>query len=251
VKTIKNGEDPNMTNPVPEEEEKESIATQEVETFDGSVAERPSRPRQPLIEESPEEPDHLKGRELAQQWSLDESLQWPPATSTSGIHLVLGDVPGSPARTKDIGNPQPGDLKPSSTPWTIGCSSSMPNLPGMPGASTFGRADATRNSHALHPFPPQAASSSVAVLAPASFHELSGASSHLPHPATVPPAAVRAPVAHVPAAPSSEPSQSVDDQSISMAQKHAHWALSALTFDDVETAIKEFKNSLRHLGATC
>jgi vacuolar protein sorting-associated protein VTA1 len=240
-----------MTNPVPEEEENESIATQEVETFDGSVAERPSRPRQPPIEQLPEEPDQLKGRELAQQWPLNEPLQWPPATSTSDIPFVLGDVPGSPARTKDIGNPHPGDLKPYSTPAKIGCLSSVPNLPGMPRASAFGRANATRYSHAVHPFPPRAASSSVAVLAPASFHDLSGASSDLLHPATIPPAVVRAPVAHVPAAPSSEPSQSVDDQSISMAQKHTHWALSALTFDDVDTAIKEFKNSLRHLGATC
>jgi vacuolar protein sorting-associated protein VTA1 len=41
----------------------------------------------------------------------------------------------------------------------------------------------------------------------------------------------------------------VDDNSITLAQKHARWAVSALTFDDVDTAIKELKNSLRYLGA--
>jgi vacuolar protein sorting-associated protein VTA1 len=260
LKAIKNGEDPNSTNPVPEEKELESIASREVQTFDGSVAEQPSRPRQSPIEEIPEESDHLKGRELAQQLSLDESLhrsrtsslQWPPATPNSDVPSVLGDAPDSPVRTKDIDNPQPGDLELSSTSGTIGCSSSAPNLPGIPGASTFGGADALRYSNTLHPSPLPAASSSVGVPAPASLHSLSGASLNPPHPATLPsgpPPVVRAPVAHVAAAPSSQPSRSVDDESIALAQKHAHWALSALTFDDVDTAIKEFKNSLGHLGA--
>ncbi|KAJ5742263.1 Vacuolar protein sorting-associate Vta1 N-terminal [Penicillium manginii] len=260
LKAIKNGEDPNSTNPVPEEKELESIASREVQTFDGSVAEQPSRPRQSPIEEIPEESDHLKGRELAQQLSLDESLhrsrtsslQWPPATPNSDVPSVLGDAPDSPVRTKDIDNPQPGDLELSSTSGTIGCSSSAPNLPGIPGASTFGGADALRYSNTLHPSPLPAASSSVGVPAPASLHSLSGASLNPPHPATLPsgpPPVVRAPVAYVAAAPSSQPSRSVDDESIALAQKHAHWALSALTFDDVDTAIKEFKNSLGHLGA--
>ncbi|CAI7639619.1 unnamed protein product [Penicillium pancosmium] len=262
VKAIKNGEDPNATNPVPEEEEQESIAYQEVQTFDGSVAEQPSPSRQPPIEEISEESDRLKGRELTQQFSLDESLhtsrasslQWPPATSNYDIPSVLGDIPGSPARTKEISNPQPGDLELSSSPGTIGYSSPVPSLPSIPGASTFSGADALRYSHTLHPFPPPATSSSIAVPTPTSLHELSGTSSHILHPAAVPsgpPPVLRTSLAHVPIGPRSQPSQSVDEQSISLAQKHAHWALSALAFDDVDTAIKEFKNSLRHLGAAC
>ncbi|KAJ6001036.1 Vacuolar protein sorting-associate Vta1 N-terminal [Penicillium waksmanii] len=262
VKAIKNGEDPNATNPVPEEEEQESIANQEVQTFDGSVAEQPSPSRHPPIEEISEESDRLKGRELTQQFSLDESLhtsrasslQWPPATSNYDIPSVLGDIPGSPARTKEISNPQPGDLELSSSPGTIGYSSPVPSLPDIPGASTFSGADALRYSHTLHPFPPPATSSSIAVPAPTSLHELSGTSSHILHPAAVPsgpPPVLRTSPAHVPIGPPSQPSQSVDEQSISLAQKHAHWALSALAFDDVDTAIKEFKNSLRHLGAAC
>ncbi|KAJ5413648.1 Vacuolar protein sorting-associate Vta1 N-terminal [Penicillium cosmopolitanum] len=183
MKAIKNGEDPNATNPVPEEEEQESIASQDVRTLDGS---------------------------------------WPPATSNYDILSVLGDIPGSPARTKDISNPQLGDLELSSFPGTIGYSSSVPNLPGIPGASTLSGADALRT---LHPFPPPAISSSVAVPAPASFDELSGASSHIPHPTAVPsgpPPVLRASLAHVRTGSPSQPSQSVDEQSISLAQKHAH-----------------------------
>ncbi|KAJ6001055.1 hypothetical protein N7481_001464 [Penicillium waksmanii] len=185
VKAIKNGEDPNATNPVPEEEDQESIASQEGRTFDGSVAEQPSPSREPPIEGISEESDHLTGRELTQQLSLDESLhtsrasslQWPPATSNYDIPFVLGDIPGSPARTKDISNPQPRDLELSSFPGIIRYSSPVPSLPGIPGASTFSGADALRYSHTLHPFLPPATSSSIAVPTPASFHKLSGTSS--------------------------------------------------------------------------
>lgn len=40
-----------------------------------------------------------------------------------------------------------------------------------------------------------------------------------------------------------------DDDSILLAQKHAKWAMSALNFEDVETAVKELKLALQTLGA--
>jgi len=177
---------------VPKEEEQESIAAQEIQAFDESVAEQASRPTQPPIEGIPEESDHLR-RQLAQQSSHDEplhsfrvsSLQWPLKSSTSEIPSVPRNAPGSPGRAMDIDH-QPEGLELPSTPGTIGGSSSVPNLPAIPGTSTFGEADA----------PPL-----------------------------------------------------LEDQSISLAQKHIHWALSALEFEDVDTAVKELKNSLRYLGA--
>ncbi|KAJ5379633.1 Vacuolar protein sorting-associate Vta1 N-terminal [Penicillium cosmopolitanum] len=254
-----NGKDLNATNPVPEVEEQESIASPEGRTFDGSVAEESSPSREPPIEDISEESDHLTGRELTQQLSLDESLhtsrasslQWPPATSNYDNSFVLGDIPGSPARTKDISNPQLEDLELSSFLGTIGNSSSVPNLPGIPGASTLSGADALR---ILHPFPPPAICSSVAVPAPASFDEPSGTSSLILYPAIVPsgpPTVLRVSLAHLLTGPPSQPSQSVDEQSTFLAQKHAHWAFPVLTFDQVDTIIKDIKNSLRHLGAAC
>lgn len=66
------------------------------------------------------------------------------------------------------------------------------------------------------------------------------------------PAPVRAPVAPVAATPSAPQTSrydlTADDQAITQAQKHARWAVSALSFDDVPTAIKELKNALRQLG---
>ncbi|KAI9684584.1 MAG: hypothetical protein M1822_005672 [Bathelium mastoideum] len=42
----------------------------------------------------------------------------------------------------------------------------------------------------------------------------------------------------------------VDEESIASAQKHAKWAMSALNFEDVDTAVKELRIALRSLGAT-
>ena len=40
-----------------------------------------------------------------------------------------------------------------------------------------------------------------------------------------------------------------DEESIISAQKHAKWAMSALTFEDVDTAVKELRIALQSLGA--
>lgn len=40
----------------------------------------------------------------------------------------------------------------------------------------------------------------------------------------------------------------VTPEDMTMAQKHARWAVSALDYEDVETAIKQFRLGLRMLG---
>jgi vacuolar protein sorting-associated protein VTA1 len=40
-----------------------------------------------------------------------------------------------------------------------------------------------------------------------------------------------------------------DDDSVMLAQKHAKWAMSALNFEDVNTAVKELRLALQTLGA--
>jgi vacuolar protein sorting-associated protein VTA1 len=42
---------------------------------------------------------------------------------------------------------------------------------------------------------------------------------------------------------------STDQKDINQAQKHAKWAISALNFEDVPTAVKELRNALAMLGA--
>ncbi|KAJ5807855.1 Vacuolar protein sorting-associate Vta1 N-terminal [Penicillium riverlandense] len=258
VKAIKAGQDPNESNPAPKEETDEAVTAPEVQEFDELVAEQASKPRQPSVEEIPDESDHL-GPHLARQSALDESLHpsrasslpRQPAASTTASEPDIPSVPlnppGSPPQTTD--EPSAGDLELPSTPGNIGSSSALPQLPDTPGS---GARDTTiPPSNAFQSFPPPSAGPRSTAPDPASFYDPSNASAHIP-----PPAAPRPPVAPLPtrappaAAPSSQPSHGVDDQSISLAQKHARWAVSALTFDDVNTAIKELRNSLKYLGAS-
>ena len=48
--------------------------------------------------------------------------------------------------------------------------------------------------------------------------------------------------------PPQQPQVVVDDEAMAKAQKHARWAISALNYEDVETAVKELKNALNTLG---
>ena len=40
-----------------------------------------------------------------------------------------------------------------------------------------------------------------------------------------------------------------DEEAIMKAQKHARWAISALNFEDVNTAVDELRGALNALGA--
>ncbi|KAF1944090.1 DUF605-domain-containing protein [Clathrospora elynae] len=53
-----------------------------------------------------------------------------------------------------------------------------------------------------------------------------------------------------PPQPSSQGPFRNDEDSIMMAQKHAKWAISALNFEDANTAVKELRTALRALGAS-
>ncbi|KAJ5758248.1 uncharacterized protein N7511_006942 [Penicillium nucicola] len=242
VKAFKAGEDPNETNPAPKEDE-QVVEDPDVQAFDESVAEQASKPSQPSIEEIPDESDRL-GRDLARKSTLDESLHpsrtsstpRPTFTSQPEIPSVPRNAPGSPALPTDTDYSGPG-LELPDTPATIGGSSSGPG-PTLPDTPT-----------SFQSFPPPSNHPSVD---PASFYDsATNASANLPPPAAPP--AAPAPAAYIPSAPAPyvppQPSHGIDDASVQMAQKHARWAVSALTFDDVDTAIKELQNSLKLLGA--
>ncbi|KAJ5943012.1 hypothetical protein N7516_003180 [Penicillium verrucosum] len=240
VKALKAGEDPNATNPVPKQEE-ELADDPDVQAFDESVAEQASKPRQASIEEIPDESDRF-GRELARKSTLDESLH-PSRTSSTPrgppeIPSVPRNAPGSPLQPMDVDDTNTGGLELPSTPATIGGSSSVPRLPDTPTA--------------FQSFPPPSEEPSVPTPDPASFYNTPGPSAPIPPPvapAFVPPPAANVPVAPAPYVPS-QPSHGLDDNTVQLAQKHARWAVSALTFDDVDTAIKELRSSLKCLGAS-
>ncbi|KAJ5654654.1 hypothetical protein N7490_001657 [Penicillium lividum] len=250
TKAIKAGEDPNDSNPPPKEEEEEAqVESSDIQAFDESVAEQAARPRQTSVEEIPDESDRL-GRQMAHQSSLDESLHpsrtssVPASAPTPDIPSVPQNAPGSPPQRMDLDNQSSG-LELPSTPATIG-NSTIPKLPDTPG-STNTNTSKVLPFDAFQSFPPPTSPS--AGPDPASFYNPPSANAPKPAPAASSgPPSFTPPVAPAPAA-SSQPSHSVDDNSITLAQKHARWAVSALTFDDVDTAIKELRNSLKYLGA--
>ena len=81
-----------------------------------------------------------------------------------------------------------------------------------------------------------------------------GRSTHLPPTSVKPSSAPRSAPRSISQTTSSIPAATrgaapdVDEDSIAQAQKHARWAVSALTFDDVNTAVKELRNALASLG---
>jgi vacuolar protein sorting-associated protein VTA1 len=52
------------------------------------------------------------------------------------------------------------------------------------------------------------------------------------------------------AIPTTAPGSNVDEAAMVQAQKHAKWAISALNFEDVNTAVMELRRALQALGAS-
>ncbi|KAG8623275.1 hypothetical protein KVT40_008251 [Elsinoe batatas] len=73
----------------------------------------------------------------------------------------------------------------------------------------------------------------------------------LPHPAApVQSLAQAAPPPQAYQPPAAQGPLRTDDESVAQAQKHAKWAISALNFEDVNTAVKELRIALQALGAS-
>ncbi|KAH8700626.1 Vta1 like-domain-containing protein [Talaromyces proteolyticus] len=232
ARAVKNGEDPNLSNPVVEsttpDAEGDALDPNdpEVQALQGTTTSLSTRERQPSVEEVPDEADRIQ-RSLAQQSTLDESLhpsrsssipppQIPSATATTSVEEPA--VPVLPSTPRDLTLPQVPPTLPD-TPGTLPDSSaafqSFPT-PSVP----------LKNRDQPNPiaptFPPQKAPAAISAVENRSLTMTASG-------------------------PSATPASNVDDQSIAQAQKHARWAVSALSFDDVNTAIKELKIALRHL----
>lgn len=260
AKAIKAGEDPNLSNPTQEEEEaqgEEEVPldpndpeVQALHNPNGSAPPAAPRGRQPSVEEIPDDTDRFQHR-LAQQSSLDESLH--PSRASS-------NPPRQESNMMNIDGAKPAD----SSNFYSGAG--VPDLPAAPSdfpqGSTLPDAPTTSNlggtqrgspaSDTLHSFPPPAPTQFPPDQGPATeygrgAHPLSQTST-APHPF---PQARQAPQqAGVQRMAAPAPTNDVvDEESIALAQKHARWAVSALNFEDVNTAIKELKHSLGYLGA--
>ncbi|EFW15240.1 hypothetical protein D8B26_004023 [Coccidioides posadasii str. Silveira] len=273
AKAVKAGEDPNLSNPSPEKMENEGGLP--MESNSPSVekpqdAEMPAlrRMRQPSVEEVPDESDSVQ-RRLAAQSSADESihpsrsssrppahtenLPQPPSGPPSNIpsptipgmmnldgdlrqrpsHLSQATVPDLPAAPSDF--PQGSPISGVGTPTNLGAPPEA-----FPSLNTF--QSFPPPAVASHEAPPSPRASS-----PKEFERIAHARKPSITPSTVPPPPK--PVPPMPAYTSTTGNSVVDEDSMAQAQKHARWAVSALNFDDVNTAVKELRNALRLLGA--
>ncbi|KAF5538168.1 vacuolar sorting-associated VTA1 like [Fusarium phyllophilum] len=241
LKAIREGKDPNETNPnAPEPEPEVALdpSDPEVQLLSGAprasvedapdAGELPSVPTftdappripddpgyfPPQPEHQPQAPEPFVPSPLSQSPTPGLS-GGPPPPPPVGLPPAVSPVPEFPAQPATQIPPQPSPQIPTKLP-----SQFAPPPP--------------------EPFTPSA---------PPSWTTTPSA----PHPAASnpPPVIRQAPAPQPPApAPVQTTGFTTDQRDINQAQKHAKWAISALNFEDVPTAVQELRNALRMLGA--
>jgi vacuolar protein sorting-associated protein VTA1 len=269
AKAIKDGNDPNESNPKPQELEPQpelDADDPEVQMLSGSRG--PTGPRPVTVEDVP---DVEVKRDAA-----GVSLPHSPASMASGGDLKLPGVPtelGPPATQSGyfdseaipspVSPPLPDVQAPPDIPSAPSGWAQPGNGPDIPSAPTgwpvHPSSSGTEWAPPQNPYHQPSAPPSV----PPTFSTSSHSTAAVVSPPVSPPVSSYytniAPTAHSaravahPVAPptSYAPAPtSVDEASIAGAQKHAKWAISALNFEDVNTAVRELRNALEMLGAT-
>ncbi|KAF3891709.1 DUF605-domain-containing protein [Trichophyton interdigitale] len=283
MKAIKAGEDPNTSNPKNTEASPETSSLPEGTVAPGDTQtpqEVPRKARQPSVEDIPDDFDKVQSK-LAAQSSLNESLHpsrsssaAPPPRPTSALNIPNAptSAPGSGMPSPPISIPpgmvdfddslrqRPSQLSRATVPDLPAAPSDFPS-PASSNAdlpSQLGQKSDFSSLNVFQSFPPPATEPEFP---PTESHALGppprtspgmgvDRTSH-PQPPMVPPI-TQIPKDTLPVSSSthgaSSSSQAVDEEAISNAQKHARWAVSALNFDDVNTAIKELQKALNFLN---
>ena len=235
-----------------------------------SVVPQPTQPYEPPPQQ-PEE-DYYHSAAPPQVSPLDPSTA-DRAMSDDGGYFPR--VPDTDGRAPPPSLPDAPLEAPSSSP-AIPLESSLPRSPNSSAAAGF---TPSQPPDFLHSFPPPnvdepsvvpSASTPMPPHAPAPSH--ASAPSFSQQPPSVPRQASRALVPAFPApgagvkqappprqtAPpplvsppiSSQANYMTDEEAVLKAQKHARWAISALNFEDANTAVRELKAALEALGAS-
>ncbi|KAF5704376.1 vacuolar sorting-associated VTA1 like [Fusarium mundagurra] len=241
LKAIREGRDPNETNPnAPEPEPEVALdpSDPEVQLLSGapraSVEDAPDAGEPPSVPtftdappRIPEDPGYFPPQPEHQPQAPEPFVPSPLSQSpTPG--LSGGPPPPPPVGLPPAVSPMP---EPPTQPATQIPPQPSPQIP-------------TKLPSQFAPPPPEPFIPS----APPSWTTTPSA----PHPvASNPPPVIRqAPPPQPPApAPVQTTGFTTDQRDINQAQKHAKWAISALNFEDVPTAVQELRNALRMLGA--
>lgn len=280
VKAIKEGKDPNESNPAPEPEPEEAQASEsELEQLGSNQ----SHPPPPTAEDAPDEQD-LISPHLAAQSLLNKSLhpsQEPSRQNTppTGAHPgpppqlfnlstsenVSPIVPSASASPHDRSGSIGGGYFPAVPTDTHDVPSEPTTLPTHLPPTTSPKPSVISPPHEQPTFP----TFPTVDYTPNTGHTDENVDSYYSQSPPQPPAQARAPAAYdappvstiaapvgstLPSRPATDaprPQAAVvlDDVAVAKAQKHARWAISALNFEDSETAIRELRAALETLGA--
>lgn len=268
MKAIKDGKDPNETNPKLEPTQEENLPTldpndPEVQELEGKGS---SKARQPSVVEIPDEQDEVE-HQLARQSTLDRSLH-PSAQPSARVS------PGGGTPTNGF-EPFPRDGFPYNAVEDEKLDTSATDRNGSVGGGYFPEVpsgigddpmdttppvempdispDNSKNDFSSFPPPNISTDDDPDISLPSAPQDFY---TQVPSPQQAPPPQV--PFAQPVRAPQPQPSVTqpvftgqlnTDDASIAKAQKHARWAISALNFEDAATAVKELKAALQTLGA--
>ncbi|KAH8901024.1 DUF605-domain-containing protein [Thozetella sp. PMI_491] len=258
AKAIKEGKDPNESNPQPQEVQPPALDPDdpEVLALGGISASAPTGPRPATVEDVPDEGGV---RHDAAGVSLPQS---PVSAPQDDGELQLPGVPGhlnDPAPSPGL----PGYFDPPSIPSPVSPPSHNPvnyqPSPEAPPAPPVWAATPPPQDPWQQPqqppapptfapgVPPTAAVASPPVNPPTnpSYMNMTP-SAPAPRPAVPQPSTVVPTYANAPPA----GNLVADERAMAAAQKHAKWAISALNFEDVPTAVRELRKALEQLGAT-
>ncbi|KAF2141913.1 uncharacterized protein K452DRAFT_228315 [Aplosporella prunicola CBS 121167] len=234
AKALKAGEDPNASNPAPEPEPEESAPAldptdPEVQRINGAAS------MQPTVEDAP--PSFLPSPTFDQP-SVPAAISpadAPPIAPPRPDHSDVSplDAPGS--RTNSVGG---------------GYFPSVPTFTAENSVPTFTSENPIPSLPTAAPDAPMADSPS----GPEDYYQTRAPPSVPPVnniPAPSPPTNTYAGVDTTMSGTGGGGSTGYryDDDAIMNAQKHAKWAISALNFEDVPTAVKELRVALQALGA--
>lgn len=226
AKALKEGKDPNESNPKPQPEEENPVAQLDFSDIDQQQPSVHDTSRHATVQDMPDEQEILG----------EQSFHYDPKAPDEQVHFK-GDIAPpllssheAPLNDRkdsvgggffpEIPTLQDGDSPSASAPLFHATEIGLPPPPGRLAAPQ----DYYRDSPGV-----QASTSNIP---------------HIPYPR---PAATQP--ALLQSVATNTNTMDLDEEAIAEAQKHARWAISALNFEDTDTAIKELREALRTLGA--
>ncbi|KAM0512989.1 hypothetical protein ACHAPE_008349 [Trichoderma viride] len=220
LKAIREGKDPNESNPKPREEEDEPALDPMDPDVQELTAATASPPQAAFVEDAPDGGEPSRVEQVQDGYFPPQAPEQPQ--SEPFVPSPMSTSPALPA--EPLFSTQPPHFTPQPTPAIT------PLLP--PQFTSF--APPPQPPQPINPSVPPAWTAPTAPVPPAIASPI-----HAPVPIAPPPIPTLG----------GRPGAAVDQKSMAQAQKHAKFAISALNFDDVPTAVKELRNALSTLGA--